>query len=60
MPYIIDQAKEFDKSHPYIPEAEIARRRKAREEERAKEKAAGTVSSRDHSFFLMFSFFSSR
>ncbi|KAJ4497728.1 hypothetical protein C8R41DRAFT_865216 [Lentinula lateritia] len=36
-------AKEFDESHPYIPEAEIARRRKAREEERAKEKAAGTV-----------------
>ncbi|KAJ3806187.1 hypothetical protein F5876DRAFT_80954 [Lentinula aff. lateritia] len=36
-------AKEFDESHPYIPEAEIARRRKAREEERTKEKAGGTV-----------------
>ncbi|KAJ3870471.1 hypothetical protein F5051DRAFT_434594, partial [Lentinula edodes] len=35
-------AKEFDESHPYIPEAEIARRRKAREEERTKEKAGGT------------------
>ncbi|KAJ3805291.1 hypothetical protein F5876DRAFT_81936 [Lentinula aff. lateritia] len=36
-------AKEFRESYPFIPREEIARRRKAKEEEMAKEKAASTV-----------------
>ncbi|KAJ4482751.1 hypothetical protein C8J55DRAFT_488323 [Lentinula edodes] len=37
-------AKEFRESYPFIPQEEIARRRKAKEEEMAKEKAASTFS----------------
>ncbi|KAJ3871767.1 hypothetical protein F5051DRAFT_433587 [Lentinula edodes] len=36
-------AKEFHESHPYIPHEELTRRREAREEEQAKEKAATKV-----------------
>ncbi|KAJ3846074.1 hypothetical protein EV368DRAFT_89583, partial [Lentinula lateritia] len=36
-------AKEFDDAHPYIPCEELARRKKAREEEQAKEKVDSKV-----------------